>query len=109
MKATKYDNFTDFYQFYLTEHINPTNRILHFTGSTIGLCFLIYALVSKIFGLIFAGIIAGYFFAWVGHFVFEKNRPASFKQPIYSFMGDWVMWFQLITGKQKFAPNKESN
>jgi hypothetical protein len=42
----------------------------------------------------------GYGFAWVGHFVFEKNRPATFKQPIFSLMGDFVMWYEVLTMKR---------
>src|SRR5438445_8609095 len=51
-----------------------------------------------------AALVCGYGFAWIGHFVFEKNQPASFKQPLYSFMGDWVMYWQLLTGKIPFQP-----
>ena len=49
-----------------------------------------------------AALISGYGGAWIGHFVFEKNKPASFKQPIYSFRGDWVMYSEILTGKIKF-------
>lgn len=106
MTYQKYQSFKDFYVFYLTEHLNPTNRILHFTGTSIGVCLLAYALVTQKFVFILFGFIAGYFFAWLGHFVFEKNRPASFKQPLYSLIGDWYMWFQLITRKLSFFENK---
>ena len=106
MNFQKHDNFKDFYQFYLTEHLNPTNRILHFIGTSIGFCLLITAIVSKQYIFILYGVLAGYFFAWLGHFVFEKNRPASFKQPLYSFTGDWCMWFQLLTGKLRFKEKR---
>jgi hypothetical protein len=49
-----------------------------------------------------AGVLCGYGFAWIGHFVFEKNQPASFKQPLFSFMGDWKMFWQILTGKIPF-------
>jgi len=49
-----------------------------------------------------ACLVAGYFFAWVGHFFFEKNRPATFTYPLYSFMGDWVMWRDILTRRMKF-------
>ena len=48
---------------------------------------------------ILLGLLCGYAFAWVGHFGFEKNKPASFKRPLYSFMGDWVMYKDIWTGK----------
>ena len=47
-------------------------------------------------------LLVGYGFAWVGHFGFEKNKPASFKQPLYSFMGDWLMWWQILTRRIPF-------
>ena len=46
--------------------------------------------------------VAGYGFAWVGHFVFEKNRPATFQYPLYSLLGDWVMFKDMLTGKIRF-------
>jgi hypothetical protein len=45
--------------------------------------------------------VLGYGFAWVGHMVFEKNRPATFKYPLYSFIGDWVMFFDMLRGRVK--------
>lgn len=106
MTAQKYNNFKEFYAFYLTEHRDSTNRILHFSGTSLALCFLITAIYTQNFIFILYGILTGYFFAWLGHFVFEKNRPASFKQPLYSFIGDWCMWFQLLTGKLSFVEKK---
>jgi hypothetical protein len=100
----KHTSFEQFYPFYLNEHLNPICRLLHFIGTSIGLAFLIAALVFGSGVLVVVGLVQGYAWAWVGHFVFEKNKPASFKQPLYSFMGDWVMWFQLLTGKIPFKP-----
>ena len=100
----KFTSFAAFYPFYLGEHRNATCRMLHFIGTSIGLLLLIYALWSGRYALIALAFVQGYAWAWVGHFVFEKNKPASFKQPLYSFMGDWVMWFQLLTGRIKFSP-----
>lgn len=99
----KFTSFAEFFPFYLGEHTNPTCRVLHFIGTTIALALTIYALWSGHYALIALAIVQGYAWAWVGHFGFEKNKPASFKQPLYSFMGDWVMWFQLLTGKIKFS------
>jgi len=101
--AQKFTTFADFYPFYLGEHRNATCRTLHFIGTSIGLSLLIAAFVTKLWWLIPVGIVQGYAWAWVGHFGFEKNKPASFKQPLYSFMGDWVMWFQLLTAKIRFS------
>jgi len=91
--------FRDFYPFYLSEHQNRTCRRLHFVGTSIGLLCLVTALVTRHGWFVLAGLVAGYVFAWVGHFFFEKNRPATFTYPLYSFMGDWVMWRDTVTGR----------
>jgi hypothetical protein len=92
--------FADFYPFYLSQHADRTCRRLHFAGTTLGLVALVLALLTLNFWWLLAGIASGYAFAWVGHF-FEKNRPATFTHPLYSFMGDWVMWKETLTGRIK--------
>ena len=94
-----FKRFADFYPFYLTEHSNRTCRRLHFVGSTLGLVCLALMVTTGQPWYLLAGLLVGYAFAWVGHFGFEKNRPASFKRPLYSFMGDWVMYKDIWTGK----------
>jgi hypothetical protein len=96
---TRHTSFADFYPFYLGEHSNRTCRRLHFVGTSLGLACFITALVTARPALVLLGLLCGYAFAWVGHFGFEKNKPASFKQPLYSFMGDWCMWWQMLTGR----------
>jgi hypothetical protein len=98
----KIKNFDEFYQFYLTEHTNSTNRLLHFIGTSLSILLLIYFIIIKKYLYIIGIPIIGYGFAWVGHFFFEKNKPASFNQPIYSFICDFLMWFHLLTRKIKF-------
>ncbi|MAZ48323.1 MAG: hypothetical protein CME65_07150 [Halobacteriovoraceae bacterium] len=105
--ADRIKPFKNFYPFYLSEHSNKTNRALHFTGTSLLLLVLIYALVTGQYKLIWICPLLGYGFAWPGHFVIEKNRPATFKQPIYSLMGDFVMWFHLLTGKLAFDTSKD--
>ena len=102
--TTPFTNFKDFYPFYLGEHQNPTCRTLHFVGTSLGIGCFLQALLGGGWIWILAGLFLGYLCAWIGHFVFEKNKPASFKQPLYSFMGDWVMWWQLLTRKIPFNP-----
>ena len=94
--------FREFYPFYLSEHRNATCRKLHFAGSTLVLAILAVALATQRWALLWLVPIAGYGFAWVGHFAFEKNRPATFKHPFFSLAGDWVMYWQLLTGKIRF-------
>lgn len=97
-----FKSFAEFYPFYLTEHSHRTCRRLHFVGSTLALSCLALLLVTGNPWFLLAGLLCGYGFAWVGHFVFEKNRPASFKRPLYSFLGDWVMYKDIWTGKIPF-------
>ncbi len=100
MSATKrYARFRDFYPFYLSEHANRTCRRLHFAGTSLGLVCVIAALVTRNAWWLLAGLAGGYVFAWVGHFFFERNRPATFTYPLYSFMGDWVMWRDILARK----------
>ncbi len=100
--AERYASFAAFYPFYLSEHRNRTCRRLHFVGTSIGLVCLIVALITGRWWLIAVGLISGYAFAWAGHFFFEHNRPATFRYPGYSFLGDWVMWRDMLTGRIKF-------
>ena len=92
-------SFEEFYPFYLSQHQDQTCRRLHFVGSSLGLLGLGAAVVTGKKRYIAAGIVAGYGCAWVGHFCFEHNKPATFKYPLYSFMGDWVMYKDMLTGK----------
>ncbi|MES2909954.1 MAG: Mpo1-like protein [Pseudomonadota bacterium] len=96
-----FQSFAEFYPFYLTEHSDLTCRRLHFVGSTLTLACVVALVVTRNPLWILAALLCGYGFAWVGHFGFEKNRPASFKRPLYSFMGDWAMYRDIWTGKVK--------
>lgn len=100
--AKAIQSFADFYPFYLSEHSNPTCRRLHFLGSSLSLVCLLLLFTTGQAKYFLYGLLCGYGCAWLGHFVFEKNKPASFKRPLYSFMGDWVMYKDMWTGKIKF-------
>lgn len=95
-------SFREFYPFYLSEHVDRTCRRLHIVGSTFVLIVLVAACVTQRWLLLLALPLIGYGFAWIGHLFFEHNRPATFKNPLYSFAGDWVMWWQVVTGRIKF-------
>jgi hypothetical protein len=97
-----FNSFKAFYPYYLKEHRNVTCRRLHFIGSLLVLMVIISTLLSQKFALLWLLPFIGYGFAWVGHFFFEKNRPATFKHPFYSLWGDWVMFKDILTGKIKF-------
>lgn len=93
------NNFADFYQFYLSEHRNIACRRMHFLGSTFGLICFISAVLASAPLFVALGFVAGYGCAWVGHFFFEKNKPASFKYPLKSFAGDWMMFSDILRGR----------
>jgi len=97
-----FTRFADFYPWYLTEHADRTCRRLHFVGSTLTLVCLALLLATgrPVYALL--APLCGYGCAWIGHFVFEKNRPASFRRPLYSFMGDWVMYRDIWTRRIPF-------
>ncbi|MBI0395219.1 DUF962 domain-containing protein [Acinetobacter bereziniae] len=91
-------NYSEFYRFYLTEHRNIMSRRLHAAGSSIGIYFFTQAIRQRKAKYVLYGLVSGYACAWVGHFVFEKNKPASFKQPLYSFISDWRMLSDILRG-----------
>ena len=95
----EFKTFSEFYPFYLREHSNRTSRKLHFLG-TCGLISLLilFFFTGNVVLLAFVPVI-GYGFAWVGHFVFEKNRPATFKHPFYSLLGDFRMFWDILAGR----------
>ncbi|MRI34411.1 DUF962 domain-containing protein [Endozoicomonas sp. OPT23] len=97
----KYNSFFEFYPFYLSEHENDICRRLHFIGSLLILVLLACTIYSQEWLYLLALPVVGYGFAWVGHFGFEKNKPATFQYPVYSFIGDWVMFKDILTGKVK--------
>ena len=96
------EGFRGFHAFYLSEHANRTCRQLHFVGTSLVLAFLTVAVVTGQWRWLWGMPVAGYGFAWVGHFVFEKNRPATFQRPLFSLVGDWVMYWQMLTGRIRF-------
>jgi hypothetical protein len=101
-QAQRFQTFAEFYPFYLGEHSQRTTRRLHFVGTTLGTLSFIFALLTMNLWFVLLGLLIGYGFAWVSHFFVEKNRPATFKYPLYSFAGDYVMYKDILTGKIPF-------
>ncbi|TAE85389.1 MAG: DUF962 domain-containing protein [Bacteroidetes bacterium] len=95
----------EFYPYYLSEHKDVTCRVLHFIGTLLFFSCLATSLILKQYQLLWLCPLLGYGFAWVGHFFFEKNKPATFKYPLYSLTSDFMLFFELLLGKQKFNPN----
>ncbi|TBR38970.1 MULTISPECIES: DUF962 domain-containing protein [Dyella] len=94
-----FKSFRDFYPYYLTEHSDRNCRRMHFAGSTLVLLIVVAAVISGHLAWLWLVPVAGYGFAWVGHFAFEHNRPATFRHPLYSLLGDWVMYGDILRGK----------
>jgi hypothetical protein len=99
MPTPRYTRFSEFYPYYLTQHANRMCRRTHFIGSSLALGALAQGLVSGNAWWCVAALLGGYGGAWIGHFFYEKNRPASFTQPLFSLRADWVMYWQMLTGQ----------
>jgi hypothetical protein len=97
-----YASVAEFYPFYLSQHESRMNRRLHFIGTSLVIGLLVAALTRGNFWLLLAVPVAGYAFAWVGHFAVEKNKPATFKYPFYSLACDFVMYKDMLLGRIKF-------
>ena len=100
--SLRHTSFAEFYPFYLSEHNKRSCRRMHFVGSTLSLLCLGLLVISGNPLYFLYALLSGYGCAWIGHFVFEKNKPASFKRPLYSFMGDWVMYRDMLRGRVSF-------
>lgn len=98
-KERKYKSFKEFYPFYLTEHQDPICQELHFTGTLSLLIILFVAILIQKWWLLALIPLVGYGFAWVGHFFFEKNRPATFTYPLWSLGSDFVMFYHILTNQ----------
>ncbi len=97
--SRKFTSFREFYPFYLEEHSNRMCRRLHFIGTWLVVLIAAWSVISANAWWLLLTPVVGYGFAWAGHFFFEHNRPATFKYPLYSLAGDWVMWKDIMTGK----------
>ena len=102
LTGRRFASFAEFYPFYHGEHANRTCRRLHFVGTTLVIACLATLALTRNPWWIAAALACGYGFAWVGHFVFERNRPATFRHPVYSFIGDWVMYRDVLIGRIPF-------
>ena len=100
--SDRFKSFSEFYPYYIHEHSNRICRRIHIVGSALVLVILATAIITRNAWWLLAMPFVGYGFAWVGHFVFEKNRPATFKYPLWSLMGEWRMFFETVSGKRRF-------
>ncbi len=93
------ETYSDFWKFYVREHSKPATRIFHFVGTSLGILLLIFFIATGRWFWIPLCFVTGYAFAWAAHFLVEKNRPATFKYPLWSFISDYKMMWYMITGR----------
>lgn len=98
-KAGKIATYREFWPFYLREHSKPETRAIHYVGTTLAIAALIAAIATQIWWLLLLVPVAGYLFAWIGHFTIEKNRPATFTYPFWSLFSDFRMYFLWLSGQ----------
>lgn len=96
MADREYETFEEFWPFYVKEHRKASTRALHFVGTTAAMACLAGGLLTKRRWLLAVAPFAGYGPAWFSHFVIEKNRPATFKYPLWSLKADLVMWSKMV-------------
>ncbi|MFD2514073.1 Mpo1-like protein [Pontibacter locisalis] len=105
-ESQRYTSFKEFYPYYLSEHQNTTSRVLHFIGTALLIIVAIAAVLSGEYVWLLLVPVIGYGFAWVGHFFFERNKPATFKYPFYSLASDFKLFFDILRGKQDFKSKR---
>jgi hypothetical protein len=99
MTDVRYKSFAEFWPFYVNEHSKAGTRLLHLIGTTSGLALMIYFIAFSRWYLFPLGLVPGYACAWLGHFLIEKNKPATFQYPLWSFLGDYKMIAMMLTGR----------
>lgn len=102
MAEKRFKSLKEFYPFYLTEHSNFTSRVLHFIGTGLVVLLLLAAMLFHEWRFLVAIPFTGYGFAWIGHYFFEKNKPATFEYPGYSLASDFILFWELLTGNESF-------
>lgn len=94
-----FQTLAEFYPHYLSEHSDPRCRALHYVGSTLVVALLVFAVMTDHYATLWFLPVIGYGFAWFGHFFLERNRPATFQYPVYSFLSDWIMLKDFLSGR----------
>lgn len=98
-QESRITNYTDFWDFYVQEHSQPLTRLLHFIGTSLGIILLVWFIARGTWYYFPLCFISGYAFAWVSHFFVERNKPASWTYPLWSFISDYKMMWYMLTGK----------
>ena len=97
----RFGSFKEFYPYYLEEHKLPRTKLFHFIGTLAAILFLIALAYTRNPLFILGALLSGYGAAWISHFFVEKNKPATFKYPLYSLLGDYRMFFEILMGRHR--------
>jgi hypothetical protein len=99
MSEERIETYAEFWDFYVQEHSQPLTRLLHFIGTSLAFVLLVWFLKNGTYRYLPLCLVVGYAFAWFSHFVIEKNKPATFKYPLWSFISDYKMMLYMLTGR----------
>lgn len=99
-------SFEAFYPYYLSEHKEPGTRRTHFLGTSFFIGLFLYAVISSWYWAILVGVASAYGMAWAGHYFIEKNKPATFRYPLWSLMSDFKLYFDILSGKESFTSGR---
>jgi len=99
MPQRQYNSFSEFWPHYVAEHSRPHTRLLHLIGTAISIACAVYFITIGRWWLFPLALIPGYGAAWIGHFFIERNKPATFQYPLWSFIGDYKMIWMMLTGR----------
>lgn len=100
-KDKRIKSYSEFWPYYLREHSQPLTRAFHYFGTSLGISLVIFSVLTKQWNYLWFAMVSGYFFAWLSHFFIEKNKPATFKYPLWSFISDFKMLFYFLSGRLK--------
>ncbi len=99
MGERRFQSFSEFWPYYVSEHGKPGTRLLHLIGTTVSIALLVFFIASGRWWLFPLALVPGYGAAWLGHFLIEKNKPATFEYPLWSFIGDYKMIGLMLLGR----------
>lgn len=108
MSNKRIKTYAEFWDFYVQEHSQPLTRLFHFVGTSLGLVLLVWFIKNGTYYYLPLCLAVGYAFAWFSHFVIEKNKPATFKYPLWSFISDYKMMFYMLMGKMNSEVDRVS-